>query len=101
MSEEEDKNTLNDADDGTVAERRNNENDTDNQSDSLLVNVNENTLPCQLDIGLGTHTDSRRDNDDSNANGKSVRSFKRPRLLVLIMFANPSPILVKHTLWNS
>jgi len=71
MSEEEDKNTLNETDNST-ANQPNNENDSDNQSDSLLVNGNENTLPCQLDIGLGTHTDSRRDDNNLNINGKHI-----------------------------
>jgi len=71
MSEEEDKNTLNETDNAT-ANQPNHENDSDNQSDSLLVNGNENTLPCQLDIGLGTHTDSRRDDNNLNANGKHM-----------------------------
>lgn len=69
MSEEEDKNTLNDAD-NAEANRPNNEGDGDIQSDNVLVNGNENSPPCQLDIGLGTHTDSRRHDNSSNVNGK-------------------------------
>jgi len=69
MSEEEDKNTLNDVD-NAVANPPSNEGDSDSQSDSLLVNGNENTPPCQLDIGLGTHTDSRRHENNLNVNGK-------------------------------
>lgn len=71
MSEEEDKNTINDVD-NVANNRSNNEGDGDDQSDSLLVNGNENTLPCQLDIGLGTHTDSRRHDNNSNVSGKFV-----------------------------
>ncbi|KAL5234725.1 hypothetical protein ACI65C_002135 [Semiaphis heraclei] len=67
MSEEEDKNTLNDVD-NAVANPPNNEGDSDSQPDNLLVNGNENTPPCQLDIGLGTHTDSRRHDNNLNAN---------------------------------
>ncbi|XP_015364393.1 PREDICTED: uncharacterized protein LOC107162132 isoform X2 [Diuraphis noxia] len=67
MSEEEDKNTLNDVD-NAVANPPSNEGDNDSQPDSLLVNGNENTPPCQLDIGLGTHTDSRRHDSNLNAN---------------------------------
>lgn len=69
MSEEEDKNTLNDVDDDAAAANRPN-GDEDGQLDSSLVNGNENTPPCQLDIGLGTHTDSRRHNNNLNANGE-------------------------------
>lgn len=70
MSEEEDKNTLNDVDDAAAAANRpNDDGDEDGQSDSSLVNGNENTPPCQLDIGLGTHTDSRRHDNNSNSNG--------------------------------
>lgn len=71
MSEEEDKNTLNDVD--NAAARRPNDGGGDSQSDGLLVNGNENsanTTPCQLDIGLGTHTDSIRHDNNSNINGK-------------------------------
>ncbi|XP_060833775.1 uncharacterized protein LOC132917180 isoform X1 [Rhopalosiphum padi] len=67
MSEEEDKSTLNDAD-NAVANPPSNEGDSDSQSDNLLVNGNENTPPCQLDIGLGTHTDSRRHDNTLNVN---------------------------------
>jgi len=69
MSEEEDKSTLNDAD-NAVANPPSNEGDSDSQSDNLLVNGNENTPPCQLDIGLGTHTDSRRHDNTLNVNGE-------------------------------
>lgn len=68
MSEEEDKNTINDVD-NVATNRSNIEGDGDGQSDSLLVNGNENTPPCQLDIGLGTHTDSRRDDNNTNISG--------------------------------
>lgn len=71
MSEEEDKNTLND-DDNAETNRPNNDGDGDIQSDNVLVNGNENSPPCQLDIGLGTHTDSRRHDNSSNVNGKCI-----------------------------
>lgn len=71
MSEEEDKNTLNDVgNNAAAANRPNHERDGDGSSDSLPVNGDENTPPCQLDIGLGTHTDSRRHDNNLNANGK-------------------------------
>lgn len=78
MSEEEDKNTLNDSDD-SAANQRNIEGDSvdGGRSDSLLVNGNENSPPCQLDIGLGTHTDSRRHDNSSNDNGKCVGKSTR------------------------
>lgn len=75
MSEEEDKNTLNNVDNATAYNPPNNESDGDNQSDnSFLINGNENSPPCQLDIGLGTHTDNRRHNNNLNVNGK-CRTF--------------------------
>lgn len=76
MSEEEDKNTLNDSDNATANQRNiEGENVDDSQSDSLLVNGNENSPPCQLDIGLGTHTDSRRHDSSSNDNGKCTSRY--------------------------
>lgn len=70
MSEEEDKNTINDVDNVAI-NRSNIEGNGDDQSNNLIVNGTESTPhPCQLDIGLGTHTDSRRHDNNSNVSGK-------------------------------